>query len=98
MEVFKEWGFCKSFSLSILQTFSDKAKKKIERSADLRAIRRGFGKDLYKTRSKKVHKRIRVLLDKYYLSFTEIKRDIKKVSKLVGLIIKGYIIGGCGLF
>jgi len=78
MEVFKEWGYWKSLWLGFLQYFSESTREKIERSADLRAIKRGYGKELYKTRSAKVPKKIRKFLDKYYLSLVEIKRETKK--------------------
>ncbi len=78
IEMFKKWGFWKSAWLSFLQFFFGNIRKKIERGADLLAIKKGYGKELYQTRKKKVPKRIRKLLNKYYLSLSEIKKYTKK--------------------
>jgi hypothetical protein len=81
IEVFKKWGFWKTACLSFLQYFSKKIRMKIERSADLLAIKRGYGKELYKTRKKsysKVPKRVKKLLNNYYLSLEEIEKYTRK--------------------
>ena len=80
IELFKKWGFWKSVWLSFIQFFSAKTRKKIERGADLLAIKKGYGRELYKTRKKtfsKADKKIKKLLRKYYLSPEEIKKYTK---------------------
>jgi hypothetical protein len=81
IEMFKKWGFWKSAWLSFLQFFFGNIRKKIERGADLLAIKKGYGKELYKTRKESFSKtdvKIRRLIKKYYLSPAEIKKYTKK--------------------
>ncbi len=78
IEMFKKWGFWKTLTLFFLQYFSINIRRRIEAGADMNAIKRGYGKELYKTRKKKTPKRIRKLLNKYYLSLEEIERYTKK--------------------
>jgi hypothetical protein len=81
VEMFKNWGFWKSLSFSILQFFSTEIRKKIEAGADLYAIKKGYAKELYKARKKTLAEaddRIKILIKKYYLSLNEIKQGTKK--------------------
>ena len=81
LEIFRKWGFWKSALFSFLQFFSGKIRRRIEREADLLAINKGYGKELYLLRKRSLSKsdeRIRKLLNKYYLSPEEIKSYMKK--------------------
>jgi len=81
IEMFKNWGFWKTALLSFLQFFSMKIRRKIEAGADVNAIKKGYGKELYKARKRtlsKVDERIKRLIKKYYLSPKEIKSYTKR--------------------
>ncbi len=84
LEIYKKWGFWKTALLSVLQFFSTKIRRKIEAGADISAIKKGHGNELYKTRKRtlsKADERIRRLIKKYYLSLEEIKQLTKKFKK-----------------
>jgi len=78
IEIFKKWGFWKSTLLSFLQFFSANIRKKIESGADINAIKKGYGKELYQARKKDLlqsNDKIQNLVKKYYLSLEEIKKQ-----------------------
>src|SRR3989344_3450135 len=80
IEIFKRWGFWKSFWLCFWQYFSGDTRRRVERGADLVAISKGYGRELYKTRSglPKNNERVKKLLKDYYLSLNEIKKYTKE--------------------
>ena len=80
IEIFKKWGFWKSVWLAFIQYFSGDIRRKVERGADLVAISKGYGNELYKTRSRlpKNNERVKKLLRDYYLSLNEIKKYTKQ--------------------
>ncbi len=82
LEMFRKWGFWKSLWFFILQYFSKNTRRKIEAGADMYAIKKGYEKELYKTRKNswlKASNRTKKLIKKYYLTPEEIKKHSKKV-------------------
>jgi len=83
VEIFKRWGILKTLWFTSLQYFVDEYRGKVERSADLLAIEKGYGKELHASRKEflsNAPKEVRAFVERYYLSLEEIKKKTRECS------------------